>query len=98
MTVEPPAAFFVVSVTAIGWPAPEVAGAESAETVRSGPITIVSVRVLFVSVASTSALSASARAMTEYVPGAVPGGIGKDVEPELESLGCRAGTLRKPSG
>ena len=75
---------FVVSVTAIDKSAPPVAGAERAETIRSGgPILIETDRVLFVSLDSVSEPSPSARAMTYQVAVDVPAGIVREVEPEL---------------
>ena len=56
--------FFVVSVTSTGRPAPPVAGADSEERNRSGPITILVERVLFATFASVVELSAFAFAIT----------------------------------
>ena len=60
-------------------------------------IVIALVRLLFVSLDSATAPSASARARMYQVPAAVPGGIVTDVEPGLEAPLARIGTARLPS-
>lgn len=86
-----------MSVTEKATPAPAAAGAENAETWRSGPTWIGRLSRLFSSLLSTTASAPSAMATTKYVPGTVPAGIVTLVVPGLLAPGASTGTLRLPS-
>ena len=81
LPVDPPPEFRVVGLTLIVWPGWAETGAAMAETMRSGPILIATLRVLLVSLVSNRPSGPSAFAMMYQVPVVVPAGIVTVVDP-----------------
>src|SRR5262245_30040889 len=87
----------VVSDTAMLDPGAAAMGADSAEITRSGKrMATVRTVMLSASFASAIAPSSSARAITEYVPAARPGGNGTVIDPTLLAYAPSDPTLRLP--
>src|SRR2546430_1452971 len=84
----------VVSVTVTVEPALVEVSVDKEEMIRSGPILMVVVLVLLLSLVSGMLVFASALAMRYQVPGAVPDGMVTEVEPELVAVDAWKDTAR----